>query len=570
MSGDSNTFTIYLPSNSAGATPMSESESKNDSVSSWYKTNLDQTYELSESDWQVGLCEVCFPSTLLSDIEEDFVVGIRIMNPIKNWLKKERMKYINTFEPDLTDDQYKTTTTFLYLDSKFECVGDDKESMIGLNTYSINTPGPTFKKSATIFGITTNDLVSALYTVGFYYDVATDLKEHQDQLRRKQEASQSHVPISEIVVDRGLKGNPRVELVQDPDTVPEEGMVTAETAKGTVDPSVVDEAMYLALLGKTGRVGDFWYKRRLFEVANGEHLDVENCDEPNLSTIKAGFFSTRAELVAIINQRLQMLLHTRTYPASWANALVEPQLVVRDTGLVTVACGFGDSFSGATSDSLHLVPVISSLKVIRFLGLDPANWIKDEKLKMYVFTVRGTSYLRRDSVTPITLVRDEKMQRPKNNVNPTATFELRLTHDMMELCTQFVYNTYEKQYRDKDNKRFPETQLLSMVKSPKYQSPQFIYVQSDIASPVAIGSSRASILRITTLKQSKTVAGKQKVHKSPEKFIRVFFSPIARKAFSSIEVFLSDENGSELVFDQGTVYVVLEFRRAMAQPLMLM
>jgi hypothetical protein len=50
-------FTVYLPSNSPGAEPLHESEDKSSTISSYYKTTLDSTIDLT-GEWSVGLAEV--------------------------------------------------------------------------------------------------------------------------------------------------------------------------------------------------------------------------------------------------------------------------------------------------------------------------------------------------------------------------------------------------------------------------------------------------------------------------------------------------------------------------------
>jgi hypothetical protein len=57
-------FTIYLPSNSPGAEPLHESEDTTSTISSYYKTTLDSTIDLT-GEWTVGLAEVSSGSAVV-------------------------------------------------------------------------------------------------------------------------------------------------------------------------------------------------------------------------------------------------------------------------------------------------------------------------------------------------------------------------------------------------------------------------------------------------------------------------------------------------------------------------
>lgn len=119
MVSHSDSFTVYLPSNSPGSVPQAKSENPSAAVSAWFKARLDQTYELEGDHWEIGLAEICFPSELLSHIEEEFTVGIRILNPLKNWTKKVRNDYISTFVAGLSEDRYLEQTYKSQLDDRW-------------------------------------------------------------------------------------------------------------------------------------------------------------------------------------------------------------------------------------------------------------------------------------------------------------------------------------------------------------------------------------------------------------------------------------------------------------------
>lgn len=557
-------FTIYLPANASGAVSMSENESiKYSSVSSWYKSTLDQTYELDGDGWEVGLLEICFPSQLLSYIEEPFEIGVKIVNPVKTWIKSVRQEYINTFKPGLPASTYDINKEFDKLDAKFENVGIMEYSTKGLNHWSDNTREPA--------------------TEGEIRRSMAAITEGQGKLRKPvpierilgldfpdshPEASADHVPISTILkqprgegIKMPTKGAPAA-APPTPTPIPKSGApnVTAETATGTHDPLHADDQMWKTLIGDSN-IEDltFYFRRRPLELAIGHNLDIEHDKFPSVSTVKEGFYSTRAELVTIINERLSIIVHNRSYPGEWSNALVEPQLMVKDSGIVSVACGFHDPFNGLTSDFLYLVPTISSEQAIKFLGLDMDNWNKDGDT--FVFTVKNQSYRRRDSHMPIEWRSVERTQKVKEGVPKHINFSGSQRQEMIDLCWEFAIGRLKSQFADRNGISLNETQLLLVMKKPIYKRPQFLYVQADIASPVAIGNSRASILRITTFKETRKTASGLLIHNEPEKYVKVFFVPVARRSFNTIEIFLSDEHGSELVFDEGTVFVVLEFRR---------
>lgn len=330
--------------------------------------------------------------------------------------------------------------------------------------------------------------------------------------------------------------------------------VNATTPTGQHNPDDEDAKLKETLETLEGRMKTLYFKRRLFELAVGEAMDIEIENKPSLAKVAPGFYSSRAELVRIINERLYLILHNRSYPGHWSELLFEPILVARDNGLVTVATGFHEPMSGATSDLLHLVPTISSSKVIKFLGLDLRNWIWDEEGNTHVFTVRGTDYLRRDSVRPIKMTLTAKWQVPKAGIDALKTFTNKERKEIDAVRELFYWNNWES----KTLLVSTEEQLEKALK-PKFRLPQFLYVYADIAAPVAVGNTRASILRITTLKSTET--NKDLGHRPPEKYVKIFFVPVSRRRFDTIEIFLSDENGSELAFDEGTVYVVLEFRK---------
>lgn len=297
-----------------------------------------------------------------------------------------------------------------------------------------------------------------------------------------------------------------------------------------------------------------YLRPRLFEIASEESLDVEHAKHQGIEVIKEGFYSSRAEMVDAINQRLKTIVLHRSYPGTWADTLVEPMLIASDSGLCKVITGFHDQMNGATCNMMYLTPTISSKAAIKFLGLAEENWVWDENRQTFVFVVAGSKYQRRDSMNPIPY-HFERWQKLRTQSSFTFTDqEVRfLLNNWEEVNFEIFYSNFPN-----DSDYWTAAKLTARYPALKHQQPQFLYIYSDIAAPVNIGNTRASILRITTLKHG---SDKQKSHNKPEKFLNIFYGPVSRRRFDNIEIFLTDENGSEIFFDDGSVYIVLDFRR---------
>lgn len=192
-------------------------------------------------------------------------------------------------------------------------------------------------------------------------------------------------------------------------------------------------------------------------------------------------------------------MNNRSYPArDWSMMLFEPFFHGRDSGMVTISAGFFDPITYATSPFLHLAPTINSLRVLKFLGLDLNKWQWNSTLKTYVYTVtEGSGYIRRDSPVPIKmpakpsspLFMDRKYGVPET-ILLTAN-ESRVLNESKQLI---VYELLEKPYVSNFSERW------SNRLRPKTRPPQFLFVYVDVARPVAVGNTRASVLRITSLK----------------------------------------------------------------------
>lgn len=621
MASTSDDFYIWLPANSPGAVPQSKSESTNAEVASWYKSTLDQTYELDGDYWEVGLAEVCFPAKLLSHIEEEFEVGVRIMNPIEAWMKNVRQTYIESLAPGLEDFNYSLAHSKSVLDDRWEIVGTDHRSQVGLHWWSVQPTvteskrqdlptenNPTPKVGSTVVPMpappvtttasslittTTTTAASSTGTSPVNPEPTTEVPQktgtsettpvvvssvsppQASKLNREKrsthskpihmvfdslglhisttESSPSFVPVSGIIKKQAENATVIVPpRAKEPRRLA--GDVDPTTAKGTFKLGQAEKRLQEQIRGWESENTPYYFKRRLFPLALGKHVQVEHEDKPALSKIGPAFYSSRAELVSIINERLYLVLHSRSYPGHWAELLFEPALVIRDNGIVTVAAGFHEPLNGSTSNLIYLVPTISSLKVIRFLGLDVQNWIYDETLKTYAYRA-GHRYARRDSEKPVSLAGELRME-PKADIDPLVTFSKIEKESIDNIREAFHWSNWDLKTWDKT-----DHELLSTALQPKFNVPEFVYIYSDIAAPVTVGNTGATILRITTLATQPHPKNKKLMHRPPEKYAKVFFSPVSRRRFDTIEIFLSDENGSELAFEDGTVFVVLEFRK---------
>lgn len=322
-----------------------------------------------------------------------------------------------------------------------------------------------------------------------------------------------------------------------------------------------------------GMIERKWFTPRYYQIAYSEILPIENTVYPELAQVPAGFYSSRGELVSLMNERLTYFMNNRTYPSrDWSLVLIEPYFYGRDSGLVTVSAGFFDPLNSAYSNHIYLTPTVSSLRALKFLGLDLKKWIWNTTLKTYVYTVPAdTLYSRRDDINltrmPIAPTEDLFMLPRFGTKLALLTQQETLDLDINQYLMQF--QLLERPYVTNFAK------VRHNLLRPKTQPPQFLFVYVDVARPVAVGNTRAPVLRITTLKSreehiqsNETAAAGSSLgsfinfnQNEPERFMHILYVPVSRKSFNNITVFLSDENGSQLSFDSGTVYVVLQFRR---------
>lgn len=602
---DNKSFMTYLPSNSAGSESMYESENPHIHVSSWYKTTLDETYNLEGSEWKVGLAELCIPNELLSLVNA-FEVGICIRNPPNNWMKDVRQKHIQTLPAKPNNESYPSNQTFEELDDKWEFVGHIPGEVEGLNTWSDNT---TIKSEGDVEIFLTEDYGSKDHTpeteaskvaatgkpkkakidethkdsqnlsasnatikllpalpaskpVSFsrsFSDVLNKLGFHEQEIRAE----------NRISIGAYAHAMSRITLAQ---KQPEK-QVYAGSVKVPIDAS------------KTA-----WFKGRRFEIAFGKYLKIDG-KYAEVAKIKDAFYASRHELAKILNDRMAHLLYNRSYPdTEWSKIMYEPIFQSNDNGVVSVICGFHDMMNGATSTYTYLVPTISSLDVLQFLGFDLSRWQWYSELKTFIF-IPG---MPGDSGEIIITRRDQEIHHkgvvqeywildvhPKRvymrykipeNYTTLSFEETQLTNDVIE---RVQYQFYQKHYLH------TWSELTKLLIQPSSKPPQFLFVYADIASPVAVGNSKASLLRILTLKLGNklkevttvrqpwaTAASivnessdfRLRLQQNSEKFENIFYTPVSKKSFDSINIFLSDENGSQLIFNRGTVFAVLHFK----------
>lgn len=642
-------FTIYLPSNSPGAEAQSLSEDQNNLVSSWYKTTLDGTIDLDGDGWEVGLAEICFPSKLLSLLEE-FEIGIVIVNPPECFVKKVREEHLKKLQATNQlppGDNVTIATMFPVLDygsiyfggettkgtikldkgveserranldnvrkedeedEEEEEDGDDvlvaAESASSSDTIATQ-PGNVTSQSATAAsttagrpGITAStssptatvsggSRVSSTGASGGVVGSKTTITKTSAERSKSETVNRSKLrsdtsPLSGLQILERIahrpseKPPPEYASKDTPGIINVDDMVKAVAAAAGRDITKVDPKTKPTQLFTGPRRTHGWYTFRLYTIALGEILPIENTLYPELSRIPAGFYSSRGELVNLLNERMTYFLNNRTYPArDWSIMLFEPFFHGRDSGMVTVSAGFFDPLTDATSPYIHLVPTINSLRALKFLGFDLSKWKWNSTLKTYVYTIpENSEYVRRDSATPIRLLprgaNDTVPMFVKPNVG-TTVFSAAESDDLAIARLLINYKKLEKLFVSDFAQR--RNNLLK----PKTNPPQFLFVYVDVARPVAVGNTRASVLRITSLKSREdsiiqtnaTAAAGTSTQPSfvryyqnePERFTQIIYVPVSRKSFNTITVFLSDENGSQLSFDEGTVYLVLQFRK---------
>ena len=254
-------------------------------------------------------------------------------------------------------------------------------------------------------------------------------------------------------------------------------------------------------------------------------------------------------------------------------------LIANDNGTVTVNNGFYEPLNGLEpTPFVHVVPIINSIRALRFLGLDTRQWLYNEEYRSYIFDINNALSLvqRRDQAKPFVVPRIPStyrvFTREKKGVRKIAhAKEVKLAnfeHD--QLVAELKRKWYSK---------------LDAVFPPNIPFPVLLFVYVDVAAPVVIGSTRASILRITSFprvdelfstagedseqpisssaSKEKTIYQRIKFVKAsaPERYQNIIYTPVSRKTFNTITVFLSDEFGSSLHFGPGATYLVLHFRR---------
>jgi len=632
-------FTIYLPSNSPGAKAQSLSEDTLTQVSSWYKTTLDGTIDLDGDGWEVGLAEICFPSKLLSLLEE-FEIGIAIINPPQCFVKKVRQEHLEKLKARNeapAGDNISIAQTFPLLDYISEYFGEEDESD---GKITIATPPAQAVASVSGDGKITVEVYPAepVASLDGNDDVVSKTPvipepaprpDRSELLTKTTPESPAVVPAESTtstptakVVDRSQMRQDTTELSglsilarvkQKPSLPPPAyanqdmpGTINVDDLPGTINvhdmvESIIEgvRAKFFGLkepdsttgirktskttnteksptsAQKPGRKKYKWYIFRAHLIALGEILPIENTLYPEICRIPGGFYASRGELVNILNQRMAYFLNNRTYPGrDWSMLLFEPFFHGRDSGLVTVSTGFFDPLTDTGSPYIHLVPTITSLRALKFLGLDLSKWKWNASLRTYVYTIAEKSeYMRRDSAVPITLpIRGPNDVVPmfrKAGTGPTL-FSANEANDLGTARIRINYEKLEKFFVS------DFAQQRNNLLKPKTSPPQFLFVYVDIARPVVVGNTRASVLRITSLKSredsniqtnASAAAGISNpafvryYQNEPERFTHIIYVPVSRRSFNTITVFLSDENGSQLAFDEGTVYVVLQFRK---------
>ena len=656
-------FTIYLPSNSPGAEPLSLSEDQDQQISSHYKTTLDGTIDLDGDGWEVGLAEICFPSKLLS-LLDGFEIGVLIVNPPKRFTRSYREKEVK--QRNLATPPPRSILSvddpLSFDDDEFYRMGEENADgqlvimppvMIGntgiyLPSYTIPIPpnrGPTSEtelpaaddaaaitssspslppaESTPTAMAKTGDVSSqAAENIGDAVTASSPSKNasikpteaaaaaaavqaapqtpklvDRESLRVLNAGSGSFIG-SNIMKSIGFRpkllrppvyANPETPGQINVDDIFEAYASGNVTVTGSIDGGSTTTTTTTTASAPVNNIGRIWYTAHTFSIAMGETVSVECKLYPELFTIPPGFYASRGELVNIMNERLAFLVNNRTFPNRlWSPILYEPYFHGRDSGMITVSAGFYEPCSSATSPYVHLVPTISSLRVLKFLGFNLSHWKWNQEMKTYVYTIpKDTPYIRRDQPLPITMPTVSDIEKEGMSMwrkTSAQIYEIYTAEEIAEIKKareKILYESLEKRYVLNFSEQ--RKQLLK----PKTTPPQFLFVYVDVARPVAIGNTRASVLRITSLKSredtlmlsasassqssSSTSASALPLtqHPSfakyyqnePERFNQVIYVPVSRKSFNTITVFLSDENGSQLSFDEGTVYIVLQFRK---------
>lgn len=723
-------FTIYLPSNSPGAEAQSLSEDSDKQVSSWYKTTLDGTIDLDGEGWEAGLAEICFPSKLLSLIDE-FKIGICICNPPKRLVKKLRIERLKALrKPEDQNTEVNVDIAHEELDAGCISVGDEdafgelKLNDHGKQVFAVVSPNlirrdddydepestdededdddpnapiiiPTLPGDSTPPAVpgtggrlvrstseeqqqqqhpwttstttttttttpastsvagstpsstpavqataTTTVSIPAVVTAAAAVPVASSVNKGQTKKGRRKgkrknqkDATQEPIVVAEKptapqepqfkIMRSVLRSNPsnmsNTEVLKSiAATKPKSTSPPTLTIDSSAGPGYINvddwyrwlEANKAAAEAEERKkkeeeaakassakpkvpvlstgVESFiekatWYHPNYDEIAEGVVQQIEHVSHPELSSVPAGFYPTRSELVNILNERLCFLLNNRSFPHRDISMLLfEPFFHGRDTGMVTISTGFFEPINGLSSPYTHLVPTISSESVLKFLGLDRNKWKWSSELSTFVYTIApGSFYSRRNSPQLVLLPQQspEKWMRYTTREKYLHLLTRDECKELHEARLRVAFESQEKPYVLNYNEQ--KHHLLK----PKVMPPQFLFVYVDVARPVAVGNTRAAVLRITSLKSrqdsfsqvSTTAAAAASSSSSslslppssfvrfyqnePERYTHILFVPVSRKSFNTITVFLSDEYGSQLSFDEGTVYVVLQFRK---------
>lgn len=552
-------FTVYLPSNSPGAEPLQQSEDQSNMISSYYKTTLDSTIDLV-GEWSVGLAEICFPSKLLSEIDE-FKIGVVIMNPADSWQLEVRRKYLADRKgQSLQAAEVGNPNSWPIdgLDMKVIPYGVEKtEGIITVNEENLNLPFfKPFTDSHLRTGIVSDD--------------------GKPQARAKASTPVSRAEVMEMSAGNSSAHN----VVEATGIVNMTDIMKDWIVKGPIHPKIVPAPTVPAptIDWVTRTVPEYernrrWSRTAYNEIAVGKKLLLEiPATFSGLDVIPKSFYQSRNELVSILNERMNLIVQNRSYPhKKYSDVLTAPFLHGRDSGVVSVLCGFVDRFNSTYTPYTHLSPVIYSEKVIKFLGFDRKRWKYDPIIRGFIYSVTpGDHYARRDSAAPILLpIATQGIKVYEEHASDDRYKESNIFNDIFlndqfdmlyESMLQFIW---EKIERGSIITHWAEKRLSLL--HPKLSKPQFLYLYCDIASPSHIGNMKAAVLRITSLKTrdeaSSAAATTRYYQNEPEKFVHILRAPVSRKSFNSITVFLSDEFGSQLIFDEGTVYVVLEFKR---------
>ena len=615
---------------------MIKSESKEEFSQSYYKSTLDSPITLDGDNWQVGLAEVCIPSDLVS-ILGDVTVGACIVNPPKHYIKEIRKEFI----AKLTDERKSHSVEYEFnksehdLDATWITYGKASDNF----NITIEQDNDFFEGNEVIFVedgryqyfeyvATEKDGKTVAHNA--LGDLIDEHPGHGDPCEGHEIRSTSDYygcenetlsgPTPSVAIDTP---KPQPESIVDAVKMWREKLSKLEhsndliaSMRNHILPNVhspkasieIDKLLDYYWKRSTNQgleqynqkadqfvkaFGDTWYRRKPMEIAIGKRIRIEHDAYPTLGTIPKGFYKSRSELVDIINERLRLILARRSYPnIEWNGFWFEPIFHADDSGIVTIKTGFFEPLTGLNPTSfIHVVPTINSYRALNMLGLDIKRWKWNKDYATFVFDVYSyNDVVRRDNDIAIRV-----LQVP-------AAKELRI-FAREKLHIRKIVNQFERDLVEHERKQL-QTQMIaewfpsdSRLTNPSRNLPNLLYVYLDIASPVNIGNTKASVVRIVALKHrgflfAKTEANAVKFltprgtlpstshetneasslsyisigpesngQNDPERFTHIIYSSVARKSFSTVTVFLTDEFGSVLHFYGGSSYVVLQFRR---------